>query len=58
VPPSPGSPSAGWTGRSILSALSPGHSYDPAATSFVRLNFGTGEELLTEMLSRMSEAIG
>ncbi|MFI5713464.1 MalY/PatB family protein [Kribbella sp. NPDC051620] len=38
-------------------ALSPGHSYDPAATSFVRLNFGTGDELLTEMLTRMSGAI-
>ncbi|GAA0940451.1 aminotransferase class I/II-fold pyridoxal phosphate-dependent enzyme [Kribbella koreensis] len=38
-------------------ALSPGRSYDPAATSFVRLNFGTGEELLTEMLNRMSGAI-
>jgi cystathionine beta-lyase len=39
-------------------ALSPGPSYDPAATTFVRLNFGTGEELLTEMLTRMSDAIG
>jgi cysteine-S-conjugate beta-lyase len=38
-------------------ALSPGRSYDPAATSFVRLNFGTGDELLTEMLARMSGAI-
>ncbi|MEV6413560.1 aminotransferase class I/II-fold pyridoxal phosphate-dependent enzyme [Kribbella sp. NPDC051718] len=38
-------------------ALSPGRSYDPAATSFVRLNFGTSEELLTEMLARMSDAI-
>ena len=38
-------------------ALSPGPTYDPAATTFVRLNFGTGEELLTELLTRMSGAI-
>ncbi|MEV8378779.1 aminotransferase class I/II-fold pyridoxal phosphate-dependent enzyme [Kribbella sp. NPDC056861] len=36
-------------------ALSPGRTYDPAATNFVRLNFGTSEELLTEMLTRLSD---
>ncbi len=39
-------------------ALSPGRSYDPGAAKFVRLNFGTSEELLTEMLTRMSDASG
>jgi cystathionine beta-lyase len=39
-------------------ALSPGRSYDPAATAFVRLNFGTGPELLAEMLTRLCDAIG
>jgi cystathionine beta-lyase len=39
-------------------ALSPGRGYDPTAISFLRLNFGTGEELLAEMLTRMSDAIG
>ncbi|WBQ08213.1 MalY/PatB family protein [Kribbella sp. CA-293567] len=38
-------------------ALSQGRTYDPAATAFVRLNFGTGEELVTEMLTRMSGAL-
>ena len=38
-------------------ALSPGRNYDPAATTFTRLNFGTSEELLTEMLRRMASAI-
>jgi cystathionine beta-lyase len=38
-------------------ALSPGTSYDRGATSHVRLNFGTSEELLTEMLTRMAKAI-
>lgn len=39
-------------------ALSPGHTYDPAAATHARLNFGTSEELLTEMLTRMSNALG
>jgi cystathionine beta-lyase len=39
-------------------ALSPGTSYDPAATTFARLNFGTSEELVTELLTRMSAALG
>lgn len=38
-------------------ALSPGRSYDPAATTFTRLNFGTSEALVTEMLTRMSGAL-
>jgi cystathionine beta-lyase len=39
-------------------ALSPGPSYDQAATTSARLNFGTSEALLTEMLTRMTTAIG
>ncbi|WP_433004368.1 MalY/PatB family protein [Kribbella sp. CA-294648] len=38
-------------------ALSPGRNYDPAANTFTRLNFGTSEELLTEMLHRMASAV-
>ncbi|WP_112238439.1 MalY/PatB family protein [Kribbella monticola] len=39
-------------------ALSPGTSYDPAATTFARLNFGTSEELVTEMLNRIATGLG
>lgn len=38
-------------------ALSAGRNYDSAATAFARLNFGTSEELVTEMLDRMAAAI-
>jgi cystathionine beta-lyase len=38
-------------------ALSPGSDYDPAGRDRVRLNFGTGPELLTEMLDRMTAAL-
>ena len=38
-------------------ALSPGRDYDPAATDFVRLNFGTGPELLAELVGRMRSAL-
>ncbi|ONI75772.1 hypothetical protein BWI15_08095 [Kribbella sp. ALI-6-A] len=38
-------------------ALGPGSDYDPAGRDRVRLNFGTGPELLTEMLDRMNAAL-
>ncbi|ADB30996.1 aminotransferase class I and II [Kribbella flavida DSM 17836] len=40
-----------------LVALSPGQDYDPAARDHVRLNFGTGTELLTEILRRMESVL-
>jgi cystathionine beta-lyase len=49
-------PAAFFLERSRV-ALSPGRSYDPAATTFVRLNFGTGDVILTEMLTRMANAV-
>ena len=39
-------------------ALGPGRDYDQAANDFVRLNFGTGPELLAELGSRMRTALG
>ncbi|WP_432947321.1 MalY/PatB family protein [Kribbella sp. CA-253562] len=38
-------------------ALGPGSDYDPAGRDRVRLNFGTGPELLTELLDRMTAAL-
>jgi cystathionine beta-lyase len=38
-------------------ALGPGSDYDPAGRDRVRLNFGTGPELLTEMLDRITAAL-
>jgi cystathionine beta-lyase len=38
-------------------ALSPGRDYDPAATTFARLNFGTGPDLLAELVNRLSAAL-
>ena len=38
-------------------ALGPGRDYDPKATHFVRLNFGTGPDLLAELVSRMHSAL-
>jgi len=38
-------------------ALGPGRDYDPASTASVRLNFGTSPTLLTEMLTRMTDAL-
>ena len=37
-------------------ALSPGRDYDPGATGFVRLNFGTGREILEMIVDRMRTA--
>jgi cystathionine beta-lyase len=37
-------------------ALSPGPAYGPPGAGFVRLNFGTGPELVTEMVRRMAAA--
>lgn len=44
--------------REAKVALSPGRDYDPAATAFVRLNFGTGPDLLVEIVSRLRTLIG
>jgi cystathionine beta-lyase len=38
-------------------ALGPGQDYDPASSGFVRLNFGTSDELLTELLRRMNAVV-
>lgn len=38
-------------------ALSPGHAFSPNATNFVRLNFATSPEILTEAVNRMVVAI-
>jgi cysteine-S-conjugate beta-lyase len=35
-------------------ALAPGTNYDPAAKGFVRLNFGTGPEILGELVARLA----
>lgn len=39
-------------------ALAPGRDYDPGANDHVRLNFGTGPDLLGELLDRMRTALG
>jgi cystathionine beta-lyase len=38
-------------------ALGPGRDYDPTNTASVRLNFGTSTALLSEMLTRMTDAL-
>jgi cystathionine beta-lyase len=43
--------------REAKVALAPGRDYDPAATAFVRLNFGTGPELLADLVSRVGSAV-
>jgi cystathionine beta-lyase len=44
--------------REAKVALGPGRDYDPSNSGFVRLNFGTSDELLTEMLRRMNVVVG
>jgi cystathionine beta-lyase len=44
--------------REAKVALGPGRDYDPSNSGFVRLNFGTSDELLTEMLRRMNVVLG
>jgi cysteine-S-conjugate beta-lyase len=38
-------------------ALAPGLNYDPNASGFVRLNFGTGPKLLEELVSRLRSSL-
>jgi cystathionine beta-lyase len=38
-------------------ALSPGRDYDPTATTYARLNFGTGPALLAELVGRLHDAL-
>lgn len=38
-------------------ALAPGRDYDPSASAFARLNFGTGPDLLEELVSRLRSAV-
>lgn len=48
---------AGFFLRAAKVALGTGSDYDPAARERVRLNFGTGPELLGEMLDRMTRSL-
>jgi cystathionine beta-lyase len=38
-------------------ALGPGRDYDPSSSGFARLNFGTSDELLTELLRRINAVV-